>query len=529
MIMPRRLSFNKRLPALFGMLVVVSIFFSFQGTQWSASDGAGFVGKNNNNNNLESGIAPVHQEAALRTIAVLLGNNSTTMQVSKKESKTAIPPNNTTKVDATTHQAADVSSSQARSSTVTDTIPSKSKSTFNTTTTATATATATATTNRTFAACLLIKDDNDILNEWIAYHYHVLNLRFIIVATDPFSQTSPSEVLEQWRQPPFYMSIVEWKDQDYMPEYFLQGKYDQVPSFLPAHLHKNPKSSVWHKHQLKTNPDDETVVKNISVKEIKEDLVHINNHRFRQATFVSHCFRLFQQQQRHTWVIHIDTDEYMVINPRLRARPRAVKGVPLPTIPHAGSVVQFLQDMYEFYPKRLLPSCLMMPTILFGATENYNATLLAKLPSPHLWNRTRFESLRWTYHADLKEGIANGLQKAIVDVSTLPDDHPIFVTQLIKSVHQPLDSNYDKWKDPNTTTTTTTTGHLLQQGQRPRWRRRWMDSRMVGEFCGNPWCGNESTRLGRLLQQQQQQQQIEIQLTTNTQHLSKRMECLVYS
>jgi hypothetical protein len=104
--------------------------------------------------------------------------------------------------------------------------------------------------------------------------------------------------------------------------------------------------------------------------------------------------------------------------------------------------------MYHYYPKRLMPSCLMMPTILFGATENYNATLLAKVP-PN-WNRTRFESLRWTHHADLKgEGIANGLQKAIVDVSTLPDDHPIFVTQLIKSVHQPLDSSYDKWKNPN--------------------------------------------------------------------------------
>jgi hypothetical protein len=26
--------------------------------------------------------------------------------------------------------------------------------------------------NATFSACLLIKDDNEILNEWLAYHYH---------------------------------------------------------------------------------------------------------------------------------------------------------------------------------------------------------------------------------------------------------------------------------------------------------------------------------------------------------------------
>jgi hypothetical protein len=37
----------------------------------------------------------------------------------------------------------------------------------------------------------LIKDDNDILNEWIAYRYHFLNLRHMIVAVDPISATSP--------------------------------------------------------------------------------------------------------------------------------------------------------------------------------------------------------------------------------------------------------------------------------------------------------------------------------------------------
>ena len=68
---------------------------------------------------------------------------------------------------------------------------------------------------------------------------------------------------------------------------------------------------------------------------------------------------------------------------------------------------------------------------------------------PH-WNRDRFESLRWTYHARFNKTV-NGLQKAIVDVSTLPDNHPIFVDQLIKSVHQPLDSSYDHWKHPNKT------------------------------------------------------------------------------
>jgi hypothetical protein len=43
----------------------------------------------------------------------------------------------------------------------------------------------------TFSACLLIKDDNDILSEWIAYHYHVLKMRRLVVAVDPLSIESP--------------------------------------------------------------------------------------------------------------------------------------------------------------------------------------------------------------------------------------------------------------------------------------------------------------------------------------------------
>lgn len=51
----------------------------------------------------------------------------------------------------------------------------------------------------------------------------------------------------------------------------------------------------------------------------------------------------------------------------------------------------------------------------------------------------------WTYYANPKD-IMNGLQKAIVDLLFLPDDHPIFVTRLIKSVHQTSESSsYSHW------------------------------------------------------------------------------------
>jgi hypothetical protein len=280
--------------------------------------------------------------------------------------------------------------------------------------------------SKTFSACLLVKDDNDILNEWIAYHYHTLNLRYMIVATDPASQTSPSELFQTWRDV-FGMVIDEWQDADYMPDYFLQGHYDQVPSFMPTFVTANASASIWHM------PGH-----NLTNEQLQEDLLHINNHRFRQVTFVSRCFQKFAKQKQHHWVAHIDTDEYMVINPRLRARPNATKKVHFPTVPTSGSILQFMNDMFKHYAKRLSRICFMMPTVLFGSIEDTMMNNTIPSSSGGGWNRSRFESLRWKYHANWTD-IGNGLQKAIVNVSKLdPTSHAIFKVGRIVSVHQPL-------------------------------------------------------------------------------------------
>jgi hypothetical protein len=288
----------------------------------------------------------------------------------------------------------------------------------------------------TFSACLLIKDDNDILNEWIAYHYHVLNLRTLIVAIDPSSQSSPSSIFNRWRRAPWNMTIIEWTDADYMPLFFLEGHYEQVPGFVPH----SANTSVWHRHEH-----------NLTLEQIEADLQQINQHRFRQATFVSRCFRRLKQDQTSPcWTLHVDTDEYVVLNPRLRLRPKAVTGVVVPPVPSAGSVVQFLLDMYKVWPKRLFKSCLTMPSLLFGAVENVTGSTIPSTPllwrhSQNIQNPSRFETLRWTVHAGFGDPIS-GLPKTMIDVSTLPYDHPIFVQDRIKTVHQPLDSSYPTTK-----------------------------------------------------------------------------------
>ena len=78
------------------------------------------------------------------------------------------------------------------------------------------------------SACLLIKDDNEILNEWIAYHYHVLRLRYIVVAVDPTSTVAPNAIFEKW-QNETDLSIEIWSDQDFIPKGLSANQYNAVP------------------------------------------------------------------------------------------------------------------------------------------------------------------------------------------------------------------------------------------------------------------------------------------------------------
>ena len=104
--------------------------------------------------------------------------------------------------------------------------------------------------------CLLVKDDNDILAEWIAYHYHAVKLRHLIIAVDPASQTTPTEILQRFTKylPDFTVDI--WSDKDYMPSWFTATTADtvdtrqdnRVPKLVPQFWFVNASTSPFHQH-----------------------------------------------------------------------------------------------------------------------------------------------------------------------------------------------------------------------------------------------------------------------------------------
>eukprot|EP00980_Cylindrotheca_fusiformis_P009996 scaffold2212_cov143-Cylindrotheca_fusiformis.AAC.14 len=129
-----------------------------------------------------------------------------------------------------------------------------------------------------FAGCLLIKDDNIILPEWLAYHYTVMPLRHLIVAVDPLSLTSPDYILDLYRNHT-NMTIETWTGNWYW------------------HL------DLWSRPELSppTNPADQLYA-----------------HDHRQWAFYDYCL-LRLKKLKYTWTQLIDSDEYFTYNTPLQA------------------------------------------------------------------------------------------------------------------------------------------------------------------------------------------------------------------
>jgi len=320
------------------------------------------------------------------------------------------------------------------------------------------------------AFCLLIKDDNDILSEWIAYHYHVFRMRRLIIAVDPDSKTSPDDVTKLWEN--FDLNVTLLNDADYTPDYFHKKQYEQMPNSVQkevilvnssfpkdsaAHINEPILRTQWHRNETYVRDHQE---------EVRQDVHRINNHRFRQKNFVSECYRIIREENQSfpiSWTVHIDTDEFLVPNPWITSfihQKQRNNGIPFvdsktteifqtkdlkamfPNTPSSGSLWSFFQDFREF--RKNQDTCVMMPRPLFGAREDGDtgSTTARKTSNRNgtnvtttTWNHKNFESLRWMYHSNFNKSTR---AKSIVDVKALSSWDRILSLKLAKSVHRPL-------------------------------------------------------------------------------------------
>ncbi|KAG7365486.1 glycosyl transferase family 2 protein [Nitzschia inconspicua] len=260
-------------------------------------------------------------------------------------------------------------------------------------------------------------DDNHRLTEWLAYHYHVLPLRTLLVAVDPRSKTSPTKVLNRWRRMGLY--IEEWNDQQFL------------------------------KPEIANNiiPDDAEL-------QIKRD-----RHRIRQKNFYRKCLETFKRMER-TWVTLIDTDEFLMYNHRAERyeeweqhqqeihTARRYKGrrialsQPPPSPADPGGMIRYLHREQVAGHPYFQPPCISCPRLQFGAKESTRDEAYHKVPPPILPTADRLDTLRYRRHAERQDFVKNGLSKSILDVSRI-DKFP-----RIQSLHRPIKEICSApWKD----------------------------------------------------------------------------------
>ena len=304
------------------------------------------------------------------------------------------------------------------------------------------------------AFCLLIKDDNDILSEWIAYHYHTMMMRRLIVAVDPSSKTSPSDILNGYTREGsngnFDLEVTVWAEDSFMPDYFRSDPQDYL---------KMPYTTLWQanvkklplKAKLRTLTADD--INRADFTDEQRAVAHkINNHQIRQRYFYYKCMDLVKKEYGRNKIAHtvlIDTDEFLVPNPWVSSH--VYENAPVdetyansaeiismfPRKPSAGSLLSYY-DRFLDQSHRIINSagidqtpssqgCVMAPRMLFGSKEDKDATVTTTGKSSTTtitWNHTKFESLRWRYHQDFNNGFKTFFEnkpgsypmKAIIDV-----------------------------------------------------------------------------------------------------------------
>jgi hypothetical protein len=271
--------------------------------------------------------------------------------------------------------------------------------------------------NESFGACLMVKDDNDLLYEWLAYHYTILPLRYVLIASDVGSRTNPDLVLQRWKTA--NTGLQYWS--------------------IPA--------SNFTQHTANNNSSTMTA----------ED--HHHALLARQRDFIPYCVK-WMKEQGLQWVSLIDTDEFVVLNPigsneslpiRPSKDPHAVEPIyhelrshPSLANGHANnkSVLDIIREVKTI--KDLSP-CYTMPRVLHGALTNFScpeARSDVRLAREHglygdddkQQQQQQLHTLRFHQHARKGDFATSKFGKVFLDVSRLPDT---VLSRVPKSPHRP--------------------------------------------------------------------------------------------
>jgi len=257
--------------------------------------------------------------------------------------------------------------------------------------------------------CVLMKDDLNKLSEWLAYHYHNLPLRHLVVAIDPDSVTSPVAILDKW-QALTLMDYELWQDQNFITKEKIISRTQRKLDALGPN----------------TSPED-------------QETTMLLLHRERQLEFILQCSLNFKRNNIQ-WVAHVDTDEFITFN-HLLAEESVIphkyteqiynrrKDLP-PT--GAMTILDYLKEHKHKKPWAN-GSCIGMARILFGGNERVTPAELTNAGNTGDFDPNDFDTLRYFTHAQVGNTI-NAYQKILLDVSQIAEKD--FDVSKIFSIHR---------------------------------------------------------------------------------------------
>jgi hypothetical protein len=258
-----------------------------------------------------------------------------------------------------------------------------------------------------FGACLMVKDDNELLYEWLAYHYTILPLRYIVVGSDINSTQDPTAILERWREKTDLRFRVLQASE-------FSNRYDEGPTFEKDETSR-------HHHALVS----------------------------RQKGFISACSELLQKQGIR-WTAYIDSDEFVVPNRlsehdeglvvdgskhnSIRKESYQIRS----SLEAVGSPNTTVVDvLLELQKHGIVGSCYTTPRLLVGALENRTCPA-AKEVSDLARRRFQYRSmntLRFLQHAKKGDFQYSKFGKVFMDLGRIPEDTVLNVKP--RNIHRP--------------------------------------------------------------------------------------------
>jgi len=300
------------------------------------------------------------------------------------------------------------------------------------------------------SACLLIKDENNNLPEWIAYHYHVAQLRNLVICMDPTSVSSPLEIINRWNGTnKMGMSIDLWTNDSY-----ISSKLKGIPPTNASYENLQHRKGIRQqncylnclKHHRKNgrkwtmfiDADEYLTFNNIADDDRKDIFNKVENKKNDRIS--SPKFGFLSNSSRVRMIIRGFSIEFTKSDKVcLKARTR------LPLELGYKTIGEFLTNESSYFPWSK-SNCVVLPRLHFGNTEEIDQDIFNRsIPQNVSFDLKKFSTLRF-FRRDLKEIYMNfnrnvpKFGKSIVDVSR------VFGAVYLKSIHTIIDQDLCKGK-----------------------------------------------------------------------------------